>query len=92
MTIGVYRPSESVFYLRNNNTAGRGDITVSFGTKDDIPVVGDWDGNGTVTIGVYRPLDSTFYLRNTNSPGHADYYVQFGMAGDIPVVGKWGKK
>ena len=75
-TIGVYRPSESVFYLRNSNTPGIADIAAGYGTKGDIPLVGDWDGDGTVTIGVYRPSDSTFYLRNSNTPGYADYYLR----------------
>jgi hypothetical protein len=92
MTIGVYRPSDQTFYLRNSNSLGAADITITYGAKGDIPIVGDWDGNGTVTVGVYRPGDNTFYLRNTNSPGTADYYVPFGMPGDLPVAGKWGKK
>jgi hypothetical protein len=88
-TIGVYRPSELTFYLRNVNEAGDADITVAFGTKDDVPVTGDWDGNGTTTVGVYRPADSTFHLRNENSPGEPSVVVGFGMAGDLPVVGDW---
>src|SRR6266404_992251 len=68
-TIGVYRPGNTFFYLRNTNTAGNPDISVPFGASGDIPVVGDWDGNGTVTIGVYRASISTFFLRNSNSIG-----------------------
>jgi hypothetical protein len=92
MTVGVYRPADSTFYLRNTNAPGVADITVMYGAKGDVPLVGDWDGNGSVTVGVYRPADSTFYLRNTNAPGNADYYVQFGTPGDIPVVGHWEKQ
>jgi hypothetical protein len=88
-TIGVYRPSELTFYLRNANEAGEADVTVAFGAKDDVPVAGDWDGNGTTTIGVYRPADSTFHLRNENSPGEPSVVVGFGIAGDLPVVGDW---
>jgi hypothetical protein len=88
-TIGVYRPDEATFYLRNSNTAGKPDITVAFGKKGDIPLAGDWDGNGSWTIGVYRPADSTFYLRNSNTSGTADITIPFGVAGDTPVVGDW---
>src|SRR5262245_57986971 len=52
VTIGVFRPGEPTFALRNANSAGDPDVTVAFGEKGDIPLVGDWDGNGTVTLGV----------------------------------------
>jgi hypothetical protein len=89
MTIGVYRPDEATFYLRNSNAPGKPDITVAFGKKGDIPLAGDWDGDGKWTIGVYRPGDATFYLRNTNTPGEADVTIPYGMAGDTPIVGDW---
>jgi len=38
--------------LRNSNTPGAPDITISYGAAGDVPVVGDWDGNNTTTIGV----------------------------------------
>jgi subtilisin family serine protease len=88
-TIGVYRPSNQKFYLRNSNTSGFADVVVQFGLSGDIPVLGDWDGNGTTTIGVYRPTNSTFYLRNLNTAGVADTVVQYGISGDIPIAGDW---
>ena len=53
----------------------------------DIPVVGDWDGNGTDTIGVYR--NGTWFLRNSNAAGAPDLAFTWGSPGDIPVVGDW---
>jgi hypothetical protein len=88
-TIGVYRPSESIFYLRNSNASGESDVTIPFGLKGDVPVVGDWDGNSTTTIGVYRPSESTFYLRNNNASGEPDLTIPFGMKGDVPIAGDW---
>ena len=88
-TIGVYRPSTNTFFLRNSNTPGGANITVTFGNPGDVAVVGDWDGNGTTTIGVYKPSNSTFYLRNTNTPGLADLVVNFGSIGDLPIAGDW---
>lgn len=89
-TIGVYRPGNSTFYLRNSNTSGSAEVVVPFGTTGDMPVVGDWNADGVDTIGVYRPSNSTFYLRNANSPGNADHVVVFGQSGDLPVAGDWG--
>jgi hypothetical protein len=42
--IGVYRPSDSTFYLRNTNAAGAPDFTIPFGMAGDVPVVGAWSG------------------------------------------------
>ncbi|MCZ7402396.1 MAG: right-handed parallel beta-helix repeat-containing protein [Candidatus Methanoperedens sp.] len=84
-TIGIYR--NGVFYLRNSNTAGNADLAFAYGESGDIPVVGDWNGDGIDTIGVYR--DGVFYLRNNNSAGIADLAFAYGQSGDIPVVGDW---
>ena len=90
-TIGLFRPSGNLFFLRNSNTPGFPDITAAFGAAGDLPVVGDWDGNGTVTLGLYRPSSSTFFLRNSNTTGFPDVTVSFGdgPGGDLPVVGDW---
>ncbi len=90
-TIGLFRPSGNFFYLRNGNTMGSPDMIAAFGAPGDIPIVGDWDGNGTMTIGLYRPDTSTFFLRNSNTPGFPDVTVSFGDGpnGDIPLVGDW---
>jgi C1A family cysteine protease len=91
-TIGVYRPSDSTFYLRNTNTSGSPDITARYGISGDLPVVGDWTGSGMKTIGVYRPNKATFYLRNTNSSGIGNITVRYGLTGDIPIAGDWTNK
>src|ERR1044071_6365770 len=88
-TIGVYRPSNTTFYLRNNNTPGEPDAVIPYGPKASVPVVGDWDGDGTTTIGVYTPNEGRFYLRNSNSNGNADVMVDFGPKGSVPIVGDW---
>jgi hypothetical protein len=90
-TIGLYRPAISAFYLRNSNTSGFPDLSISYGAAGDIPVVGDWDGSGTTTIGLYRISNSTFYLRNSNTAGFPDIAIPFGdgPGGDLPIVGDW---
>jgi hypothetical protein len=75
------------WFLRNTPSAGYSDISFLYGQAGDVPVVGDWDGDGVATPGVFR--DGTWYLRNSNSPGNADIVVQFGNPGDIPIVGDW---
>ena len=84
---GVFRPSNGLLYLKNSNTSGIADIAINYGLPGDYPVVGDWDGNGTVTIGIYR--NGTFYLRNANTVGFADLVFPFGTPGDQPIAGDW---
>jgi hypothetical protein len=66
---------------------GAPDLVVRFGKAGDIPVAGDWNGNGVDTIGVVR--GNRWLLRNSNAAGSADIDIRFGNAGDIPVVGDW---
>ncbi len=91
-TIGVYRSSNSTFYLHNSNTSGFADLVVNYGIPGDIPIVGDWTGKGFDSIGVYRPGNSTFYLKDSNTTGFADLVVNYGIPGDIPIVGDWTGK
>ena len=86
-TIGVYRPSDGSMYLRRSNTTGFADVSSVYGLASDVPVAGDWDGDGTSTIGVFR--NGVFLLRNSVTAGFADVEVPFGLPTDRPVVGDW---
>ena len=86
-TTGVFRPSNGALYLKNLNITGFADVAINYGLAGDYPVVGDWDGNGTVTIGIYR--NGSFYLRNSNTIGFADMVFAFGIPGDQPIAGDW---
>ena len=86
-TTGVFRPANGLLYLKNTNDTGIADMALNYGLPGDYPVVGDWDGNGTVTIGIYR--DGYFYLKNDNTLGFADIVFPFGQSGDQPIAGDW---
>ena len=85
--VSVYRPSNATFYLKKANETGFADAAITYGIPGDLPITGDWDGDGIDTIGVYR--DGVFYLRNSNTSGYADVVVPFGIQGDVPVAGDW---
>jgi serine protease len=90
-SIAVFDPASRGWYLRVNNEPGVANFFFTFGAVGDLPIVGDWDGNGTTTIGVYRPSTGDFFLRNTNASGVPDVSFQFGAggAGYIPLAGDW---
>jgi hypothetical protein len=77
------------WYLRNQLSSGSS-TSFTFGLPGDIPVMGDWNGDGVKTVGVYRNFSNfgRFYLRNSNSSG-ASWSFNFGLPGDEPVVGDW---
>ncbi len=87
-TIGVYK--NGVFSLRNSNSAGSVDISALFGgDASDLPVAGDWDGDGVDTIGVYRGTTGVYFLSDSNTAPTVSYTLVFGNPGDTPFAGKW---
>jgi hypothetical protein len=92
-TVGVYVPASGIFALRNSNTSGPPDLTVSFGgvrrASAVRPAIGDWDGNGTDTVGLFLRGTRQWRLRNSNTTGGPDLTYTFGPAGSIPVTGDW---
>jgi hypothetical protein len=81
-------------YLRNSNTQGIADVLFFFGNPGDVPIAGDFNGDGCDTVSIYRPSEAHFYVINklgshNGGLGAADYSFLFGNVGDKPVVGDW---
>jgi hypothetical protein len=93
--LGGFDPATATWYLRGSPGPGSPDVTAfHYGGAGWLPVVGDWDGNGTTTIGVVDPRSATWYLRNENNnsaiyPGVDVAPFPYGLPGWIPVVGDW---
>ena len=51
-----------------------------FGLPGDVPVTGDYDGNGVADVAVFRPATGQWFV-NGGSPG----MIPFGRSGDVPV-------
>lgn len=87
-TVGVFKAG--LWYLRLSNTTGFDDLAVYFGaTSGDLPVTGDWDGNGYDTIGLYRSSEGRFLLSDSNTTPAVNYTFAFGNPGDTPLSGHW---
>jgi hypothetical protein len=96
-TVGVVYYSDSTtgpirWELRNSNTPGPPDLVFTYSRGRDVPVVGDWDGDGTDTPGVRRH-PNRWLLRNTSTAGAADVSLAYGATQgnivELPVVGDW---
>jgi len=93
-TVSIYRPSESTVYVidrlgENGGGLGAAEFSFTFGSPGDVPVVGDFDGDGIDTVGLYRSSIGLLYYRNSHTPGIADNTFTFGANGDRPVAGDW---
>lgn len=89
-TIGVFRSTTRQFLIRNSNSAGAPNQIISFGAQGDIPVVGDWNGDGSQDFAVFRPSAGQFLIRtNFLLPGLPPMVINLGQLGDFPVAGDW---
>jgi hypothetical protein len=75
--------------LRTSATSGVAEIRFTYGNGGtDIPLMGDWDGDGVATPAIVR--NGQWFLRNSNTSGVADVVFSYGNGGsDIPIVGDW---
>lgn len=79
-SIGLFDPAGPRWYLRD----AEGETTaLTFGAAGDVPLAGDWDGDGLDTPGVYRPEDGRLLIRNGSD---AISYVYELPPGGLPVV------
>jgi hypothetical protein len=85
-TVGLVDVTQGVWHMRNST----GTVTsFGYGNPGDLPIAGDWDGDGDATPGLYRQSDGFFYARNSNSTGIAHTECFAGNPEDIPIVGDW---
>jgi hypothetical protein len=93
VTVGLFDPKTSVFYLRDSNTTGFADQVIAYGAPNAgwQPIVGDWLGTGQTRIGLYNPTTGTYMLKNSLSGGVADETFTYGAAnqGWKPTMGRW---
>jgi hypothetical protein len=96
--IGLYRPSSPsqhwVLAILNGGSVERILRPELGAAVDEVPIVGDWDGNDDDDIGLYRPNHSTHWvlarIRNSDGAVLNELHPDFGGgAGEAPVIGDW---
>ncbi len=95
--MGIFRITNgAAMFALDSNGNGAWDPGIDqfgfFGQPGDIPIVGDWTGDGKSKIGVYRPSTGLFALDvngNLSFDGGVDRTGKFGTGGDTPIIGDW---
>jgi hypothetical protein len=88
----MFDPVTGRWHLRHADGSA---TTFYYGVPGDVPLLGDWDGDGDDTPGMYRPSNGFAYLTNTMPPdggvGVADSGLAFffGIPGDRVLSGDW---
>src|SRR5258708_3743873 len=77
-----YRPSTGVWWILYSSG---GYTSIQWGVSTDVPVQGDFDGDGKSDFAVFRPSSGTWYILSSLS-GYTTYTAQnWGLWSDQPV-------
>jgi len=61
-------------------------VSFLWGIGSDIPISGDFDGDGQSDIAVYRPGDGTWWVLTSTSGFSSYLHYPWGIPGDVPVA------
>jgi hypothetical protein len=101
--VGAWSPGNTTFYRFNSLCPGNqvpdyDSFVFAGGLSTDLPVAGDWDGDGTDEVGLFRPSDpaaannNNFYFRQQDGSVVSLYTLSnngYGLPGDLPATGDW---
>jgi hypothetical protein len=83
-SFAVWRPSIGTWYATDGATSS---LQHQWGAPTDVPVIGDFDGDGITDVAVFRPSNGTWYI--TLSSTSQVVVQQWGAPGDIAVPGDY---
>lgn len=78
--LAVWRPKSGTWWVLGGGT---GDLTQNWGAPGDIPLQGDFDGDGKTDLCVFRPAARQWWVLESSSGSY--FAVTFGAPGDKPV-------
>jgi hypothetical protein len=61
-------------------------MVYAWGDSGDVPVPGDYDGDGRADIVVYRPSTAHWFVLKSSTRFSTWDTYQWGSAGDVPIL------
>jgi len=76
--LAVWRPSSGVWWIMGSS--GSQQATQQWGMSGDVPVPGDYDGDGKTDFSVFRPNTNQWWIMRSSD--NTAYSITFGATGD----------
>lgn len=86
---GIFRNGIFQVDANGNRASDSEDLRYYFGMTGDLPVTGDWAGDGLTNIGIFHEGVFSLDVNGNYVPDTSDARFSFGQAGDTPVTGDW---
>jgi hypothetical protein len=87
--IAVFRPDDGTWHARSVFKNQKLFGPIPFGENGDIPIVGDFDGDGFKDdLGIYRPRNGEWHARSSLAPANTLFFgpITYGGPRDMPFV------
>jgi len=81
----IYLPSSGTWFVLLSSGAYTAAVSIPWGVSTDIPVPGDYDGDGKTDLAVYRPSDGTWYILESATNFTGSLAVHWGINTDTPL-------
>lgn len=90
--IAIWRPSTGDWWILNSGFGAGGLAAdyysvIQWGLDGDIPLPGDFDGDGRSDTAVWRPWNGTWYMKTMDN--QEIEMAQWGLPGDTPMIGDY---